>query len=66
MAAGDIACDANSSSNNGGNGTSTECQEKWTALQMTGASAVLPLGDNQYDCGTLTQYQQSYDPSWVS
>jgi hypothetical protein len=25
---------------------------------------VLPLGDNQYDCGTLTQFQQSYDPSW--
>jgi hypothetical protein len=64
MAAGDIACDAKDKANNGGNGTSAECQEKWTALQLTGASAVLPLGDNQYDCGTLTQYQQSYDPSW--
>ncbi|HEU5348993.1 MAG TPA: LamG-like jellyroll fold domain-containing protein [Ktedonobacterales bacterium] len=64
MAAADIACDAKAKANNGGNGTSIECQEKWTAQQLTGISAVLPVGDEQYDCGTLTQFQQSYDPTW--
>lgn len=64
MAAGDIACDSADSAYKGGNGTSSACQQKWTANQLTGITAVLPLGDEQYDCATTQQIQQSYDPTW--
>jgi calcineurin-like phosphoesterase family protein len=37
---------------------------KYTADLLAGAAAVLPLGDNQYEEGTLTQFRQSYDLSW--
>lgn len=63
-AAGDIACDSTDGAFNGGNGTATACQEKWTALQLTGYPAVLAIGDEQYDCATLSQLQLSYDISW--
>lgn len=62
--AGDIACDPTDSSFNGGNGTASACQELWTAAQLAGATVVMPLGDDEYQCGTLTQFQQSYSPSW--
>lgn len=64
MAAGDIACDPTDSGFNSGNGTSRRCQEKWTAAQLAGVDAILPLGDTQYQCGALASFQQSYDPSW--
>lgn len=66
MAAGDIACDPGSSSFNGGNGTSNSCHQRATSdlLLDSGADAVLALGDNQYYCGSLTAFQQSYDLSW--
>jgi Concanavalin A-like lectin/glucanases superfamily/Calcineurin-like phosphoesterase len=64
LAAGDIACDPSDSSFNSGNGTSGSCQEKWTAAELTGANAVLAIGDEQYDCATLSQLQQSYAPTW--
>jgi hypothetical protein len=64
-AAGDIACDPASGGFNGGAGTSTSCRQGATSnLLLSGVSAVLPLGDNQYDCGGLNAYAQSYDPSW--
>jgi hypothetical protein len=63
-AAGDIACDPGVSWFNGGNGTPTDCQQKATASLLTGADAVLPLGDNQYNCGGASTWAQSYDPSW--
>jgi hypothetical protein len=65
-AAGDIACDPAQSGFNAGNGTSTYCQQKATsnALINTGLSAVLALGDNQYYCGSLLAYDQSYALSW--
>lgn len=63
-AAGDIACDPASSSFNGGNGTATSCRMKYTADLLAGAAAVLPLGDNQYEEGTLSQFRGSYDLSW--
>lgn len=63
-AAGDIACDPASSSFNGGDGVPTRCRQKYTSDLLTGTAAVLPLGDNQYEEGTLTQFRQSYDPSW--
>ena len=64
-AAGDIACDPGSSSFNSGNGTSSSCHQKATAaLLSAGLSAVLPLGDNQYYCGSLAAFNASYDLSW--
>src|SRR5215204_1864789 len=29
-----------------------------------GIGLVLPLGDNQYQCGELTYYRQAYNQSW--
>ncbi len=65
-AAGDIACDPASSSFNGGNGTATNCRAKYTAALLSANfySAVLPMGDEQYECGGLSTFQQSYDLSW--
>jgi hypothetical protein len=65
-AAGDIACDPDDSSFNGGNGTSQECRQQWTAnvIASIGPAAVLPLGDNQYYCGGLAAFLGSYNQSW--
>jgi acid phosphatase type 7 len=59
-AAGDIACIP------GSNPTSTSCQQAATgnALVAMNPTAVLPLGDNQYESGTLAEFQGSYDPTW--
>jgi chitodextrinase len=65
-AAGDISCDPASSSYNGGLGTATRCRQKYTSDLLVGGGfdAVLPLGDNQYTSGTLSQYQTAFEPSW--
>jgi len=65
-AAGDIACDPTSSSFNGGNGTSGSCRQKAVSDVMLNANltAVLALGDIQYEDGVLSKYYESYDPSW--
>ena len=65
-AAGDISCDPASTGYSGGNGDATRCHMRVTSDLLVGAglSAVLPLGDNQYYCGSLLAYQQSYDPTW--
>ncbi len=66
VAVGDIACDPADISYNGGAGTMTNCRMAATsdlALSLSPA-AVLLLGDNQYENGTLAKYQASYDPSW--
>lgn len=66
VAAGDISCDPADPSYNGGNGTATACRMKATsdlALALA-PDAVLLLGDNQYENGSLAKYQASYDPSW--
>jgi hypothetical protein len=65
-AAGDIACDPADSSFNGGNGTSEKCRQRYTAnvISSINPAAVLPLGDNQYYCGGLAAFQQSYALSW--
>ena len=64
--AGDIACDPASSNFNGGNGTSTNCRQKYTSdlLVNENLAAVLTLGDNQYACASLPAFMQSYDLSW--
>jgi hypothetical protein len=65
-AAGDIACDPLDTGFNGGNGTATYCRQLYTSnlLVNAGLSAVLALGDNQYECGGYQAFLQSYDLSW--
>src|SRR3954447_16686344 len=65
-AAGDIACDPADRSFNGGAGTATECRQAATSDLLVGAglTAVLPLGDEQYQSGVLSAFEQSYAPSW--
>jgi hypothetical protein len=65
-AAGDIACDPTDSNFNGGAGTVKRCQMKATSdlLLAGGYTAVLALGDEQYECGSLSAFNQSYDLSW--
>jgi hypothetical protein len=65
-AAGDIACDPSDGSFNGGNGTTNSCRQKAVSDLFVGKNftAVLALGDTQYEDGSLTKYQQSFDPSW--
>jgi acid phosphatase type 7 len=65
-AAGDIACDPADASYNGGNGTATACHMKATSDLLVGAGydAVMTLGDNQYEDGSLAKYQISYDATW--
>src|SRR4051794_34438478 len=66
FAAGDIACDPVDPNFNAGNGTATACRAPATANLMPAGSfdAVLALGDLQYDAGSLSNFQQSYDRSW--
>jgi hypothetical protein len=70
-AVGDISCDPVDVNFNSGNGQNKKCAEKATgALVGAGPSpghpfdAVLPLGDLQYECGSLAKFNASYDPAW--
>jgi acid phosphatase type 7 len=65
-AAGDIACSPNSQYYNGGAGTSIRCRQRYTSNLLVNAnlSAVLALGDEQYDAGSLSAFTKSYDPTW--
>jgi len=66
VAAGDIACDPTDPSFVGGQGTSEACQQAATAdvAASVNPSAVLALGDLQYDCGGASAFAASYDPTW--
>ena len=65
-AAGDIACDPTDSDFNGGLGTAQYCRQMATSnlLVNQGFAAVLPLGDLQYENGTLSAFRAAYAPSW--
>jgi hypothetical protein len=65
-AAGDIACSPSDPAFNGGIGNGTGCRQQYTSDLLVGAglSAVLPLGDIQYDCARLTDFAGSFGPSW--
>lgn len=65
-AAGDIACPTTNSSYNGGAGTVTACQQRATSDLLLGLNpaAVLPLGDEQYEVGALSEFQTAYDSTW--
>jgi acid phosphatase type 7 len=56
-AAGDIACNTLTAG-------STSCHQQATANLLSDVNAVLPLGDEQYDNATLTEFQSYYDKSW--
>ena len=63
-AAGDIACAPSSQYYNGGNGTSDRCRQKYTSNLLASANSVLTLGDNQYDTGKLSSFNQVFDRTW--
>jgi hypothetical protein len=60
MGAGDNACEPP------GTPTSSSCHQLATSdlLITHGATLVLPLGDTQYECGQLTNFNQVYASSW--
>jgi hypothetical protein len=60
VAAGDIAC------TQGKTPTASTCQQLATSDLAIGLrpDAVLPLGDDQYELGSLSDFQAMYDPSW--
>ena len=65
-AAGDIACDPGLTRFATGLGTRDACHMLQTSdlLMKMDLAAVLPLGDLQYEDGTLDKFQRSFDPTW--
>jgi hypothetical protein len=67
-AAGDIACDPASKSFHGGGGSPSgrNCQERATSNLLAGAdlTAVLTLGDEQYEKGSAAAFGGSFGPTW--
>jgi hypothetical protein len=57
VAAGDISCTPGSSQGR-------KCRDDLTAEKLATADHVLTLGDNQYNCGQLTAYQNAYAKTW--
>ncbi len=66
-AAGDIACGPSDTGFNGGKGNGQLCMQAATATLLggiAGLNAVLPLGDNQYECGETANYAVGFGPTW--
>jgi hypothetical protein len=65
-AAGDVACAPDDPNYHNGTGTSTACRQLATSNLLVNGhfNAVLALGDLQYDSGSLSDFNTSYDPSW--
>ncbi len=65
-AAGDIACDPADASFNGGAGTASACRMMASSdlLVSRKLTAVLALGDNQYEDGALHKFRRAYEPTW--
>lgn len=65
-AAGDIACDPEGRYYNGGLGVPRRCGQLRTSnlLLQQDLWQVLPLGDNQYQQGELSDYMAVYDTTW--
>lgn len=63
---GDIACSPTDANYNGGNGVTSYCHMKATAglIQQINPTAVLMVGDAQYNSGSLADYKASYAPTW--
>jgi hypothetical protein len=65
-AAGDIACDPADPNFNSGAGTASACHMRAVSdlLLQSHLTAVLGLGDEQYECAGLSAFASSYDPTW--
>lgn len=65
-ATGDIACSSNDARYNDGAGQPDGCQQRATSdlVSDPALSAILGLGDLQYDNGSLRQYQTVFDATW--
>jgi len=65
-AGGDVACSPSDPSFNGGEGRPGFCRQRMTSDLMlrSDLSAVLAVGDLQYERGELQNFQAAYDPSW--
>jgi len=65
-AAGDIACDPTSPSFRNGAGTAMSCKELAVSNLVIAQhpTAVVTLGDTQYECGDASAFQASFGPSW--
>jgi hypothetical protein len=65
-AAGDVACDPSDSNYHDGTGTSTACRQLYTSNLLVNGDfdAVLALGDLQYNSGSLSDFNEVYDPTW--
>src|SRR3954452_437409 len=64
IAAGDIAGDTADPFFLGGNGDIANCAQRRTAALLDPATAVLALGDNQYNTGAFAQYLAVFDTTW--
>ena len=66
LAAGDIACDPDSSNFRDGQGTPTACAQMATSdiAMAINPDALLALGDIQYGDGRLDDYEKSFVKSW--
>jgi 3',5'-cyclic AMP phosphodiesterase CpdA len=66
VAAGDIACDPANSLFDHGHGSGQWCRAAAVAklIRSIDPTAVLALGDEQYDAGKLRAFRMSYDRSW--
>jgi len=66
VATGDIACDPDHRHYRDGVGASHNCHQKATAdlVRAQAPDAVLPLGDIQYESGTLDAFRASFDRTW--
>ena len=65
-AAGDIACDPTSPLFKNGAGTSMNCRQLAVSDLVIAQhpTAVLTLGDTQYECGDQSGFAASFEPSW--
>ena len=64
--AGDVACGTTEANYNGGSGTADKCRAKYTAnlIGSINPSRVFAMGDLQYNSGSLTDFNGSYQKSW--
>jgi hypothetical protein len=61
--AGDIACGTTIPAHNNGDGTATQCRQKYTGRLLAGSDAVWTLGDHVYPTATAAQLANAYGPT---
>jgi hypothetical protein len=62
--AGDIACGTTIAAYNNGDGTATQCRQKYTAALLLGSDAVWTLGDHVYPTATTSELNTAYGSTW--